>query len=76
LPGTKTLYASIVGAAGRVYVASREGTTVVLEHGKTLKVLATNKLDEGIDASPVIVGKALFLRGSKHLYCIAEEQAF
>jgi outer membrane protein assembly factor BamB len=76
LPGTRTLYASIVGAAGRVYVASREGTTVVLEHGKSLKVLATNKIDEGIDASPVIVGKALYLRGSQHLYCISEEQAF
>jgi len=76
LPGTRTLYASIVGAAGRVYVASREGTTLVLEHGKEFKVLATNKLDEGIDASPVIVGKELFLRGSQPLYCISGEQAF
>jgi len=74
LPGTRMLYASLVGAAGKVYVVGRNGTTLVLKHGKTFEVLATNKLDEGIDASPAIVGKQLFLRGSKHLYCISEKQ--
>ena len=33
-------------------------------------MLATNKLDDPIDASPVAVGKQLFLRGEKFLYCI------
>ena len=28
------------------------------------------KLDESIDASPVALGKQLYLRGPKHLYCI------
>lgn len=74
LPGTRMLYASLVGAAGKVYVVGRNGTTLVLKHGKTFEVLATNKLDEGIDASPAIVGKELYLRGSKHLYCIAEKR--
>src|SRR5437667_221575 len=36
------------------------------------EVLATNKLDDGMDASPAIVGKELFLRGRQNLYCIAE----
>lgn len=73
LPGIETIYGSLAGAAGKVYIVGREGTSVVLEQGPAYKVLATNKLDEGIDASPVIVGSQLFLRGSKHLYCIGAE---
>jgi outer membrane protein assembly factor BamB len=36
------------------------------------EVLATNQLDESIDATPALVGKQLFLRGEKFLYCIEE----
>jgi hypothetical protein len=62
-----------VGAAGRVYLVGRNGTTVVIKHGDTLEELATNVLDERIDASPGVAGKELFLRGQEHLYCIAAE---
>lgn len=70
LPDIETIYASLAGAAGRVYVCGREGTTVVLRQGPKFEILARNRLDEGIDASPVIVGRQLYLRGSRHLYCI------
>ena len=70
LPGINMLYASLVGAAGKIYIAGRDGTTVVLKHGREYEILGTNQLEEGIDASPVIVGTQLFLRGQKHLYCI------
>jgi outer membrane protein assembly factor BamB len=73
LPGIETVYASLTGAAGRLYIPGREGTTAVIQQGPTYKLLAANKLDEAIDASPVIIGKQLFLRGSKHLYCIATD---
>lgn len=73
LPGTGTIYASPVGAAGRVYVADRDGTIVVLEHGSEFKVLATNKLDDGFDASPAVVGDDLYLRGHHYLYRISAE---
>jgi len=73
LPEIDMLYASLVGAAGKVYIAGRDGTTVVIKHGLEYEVLGTNQLDEGIDASPVIVGSQLFLRGNKHLYCIATD---
>ncbi len=72
LPDIDNLYASPVGAADRVYFVSRDGTTVVLKHGPKLEFLATNKLDDAIDASPAIVGKQLFLRGRKYLYCFAD----
>lgn len=66
------VYASPVGAAGRVYIAGRDGSTAVLEHGKEMKVLSVNKLDDGFDASPAVVGGEIFLRGRTHLYALAE----
>jgi outer membrane protein assembly factor BamB len=75
LEGIRTLYASPLGAAGRVYVPGREGTTVVLRHGPALEVLATNELDDAFTASPAAVGGELFLRGHGHLYCIARDAA-
>ena len=73
LPGMESIYASFVGADGRIYISSREGVTLVLKHAPTLEVLATNQLDETIDASPAIAGRDLILRGENHLYCISEE---
>jgi hypothetical protein len=67
------VFASPVGAAGRVYVVGRDGNTVVLRHGPKLEVLAQNRLDDGFDASPAIAGNEMFLRGFRHLYAIAEE---
>jgi hypothetical protein len=34
--------------------------------------LATNRLDDGFDASPVVVGLQLLLRGQRYLYCLEE----
>ena len=73
LEGIGGVYASPVGVNDRVYIAGREGTTLVLKHGSRYEVLAVNSLDDGFDASPVVVGDALFLRGRESLYCIAEE---
>jgi outer membrane protein assembly factor BamB len=72
LEGLGNVYASPVAAAGRIYFLGREGAAVVLRHGRDLEVLATNQLDEGFDASPAIVGRQMFLRGKRHLYCIEE----
>jgi outer membrane protein assembly factor BamB len=73
LPQVKSFYASPVTAAGRVYFTDRSGTTVVLKAADTLDVLAVNKLNDPIDASPVLVGKQLFLRSEKYLYCIEDK---
>jgi outer membrane protein assembly factor BamB len=70
LPELSNIYASPVGAAERVYFVGRDGTTLVLQHGPRLEPLATNRLDDAIDASPAIAGKQLFLRGRKFLYCL------
>ncbi len=68
------IYASPVGAGGRVYLTGRNGNTLVLQRGPEYKVTALNKLDERFDASPALAGKQLFLRGAKHLYCIETQQ--
>ncbi len=65
------VFSSPVGAAGRVYVTGRQGTTVVLEGGSVYKVLATNSLDDEFDASMVVVDREIYLRG-KNLYRISE----
>jgi len=73
LDGLSGLYASPVGADGKVYIAGRNGTTLVIKHGAQFEVLSTNKLEDSFSASPVIVDNELYLRGEKYLYCIAEK---
>ena len=72
LQGVSGVYASIVGASDRVYIAGRGGTVNVIQHGPEFKVLAENKLDDSFNASPAVVGSELYLRGGQYLYCIAE----
>jgi outer membrane protein assembly factor BamB len=71
LDAVPNVFSSPVGAAGRVYVAGREGKTAVLRHGPKLEVLGVNELADGFDASPALVDAELYLRGYKFLYCIA-----
>jgi outer membrane protein assembly factor BamB len=72
LPRLDSLYASPVAAAGRIYFVGRDGTTVVIEQGEAVKVLAVNRLNDPIDASPALAGKQLFLRSARFLYCIED----
>jgi outer membrane protein assembly factor BamB len=72
LEAIRGVYASPVGANGKVYIVGRNGATVVLKDGDKLEILATNQLDEKFEASPVVIGKELFLRGREYLYCITE----
>ncbi|MBK5295971.1 MAG: PQQ-binding-like beta-propeller repeat protein [Vicinamibacteria bacterium] len=60
--------ASPVAADGRVYFFSEDGTTIVVEAGRTFKVLAENHLGDGFMASPAIAGKAFIVRSRTHLY--------
>ena len=71
IEGLGRVYASPVGAGGHVYAPDRDGMVAVLKDDDTFKVIATNKLEDGFDASPVVIGDVLYLKGNKHLYCIA-----
>ncbi len=72
LEGAGGFYASPVGAAGRVYLASQNGLTLVIKHSDTYEVLASNKLDDRFDASPALVGNELILKGKENIYCISQ----
>ena len=69
----RSVYASPVAAADRIYLTDLSGTTLVLAHGKQAKVLARNELGEPVSASPALAGRELYLRGARHLFCIAEK---
>lgn len=73
LEGISEIYASPVAAQGRVYLTSRDGTTLVIRHGATFAVLARNTLDDGFDASAALVEGDIYLRGYRYLYNIAEK---
>jgi outer membrane protein assembly factor BamB len=73
LDGVPNVFASPVGAKGRVYLPGRDGATLVIKHGPTFEVLAKNTLDDGYDASPALVDGEIYLRSYHHLYSIAEK---
>ncbi|MEZ6133783.1 MAG: PQQ-binding-like beta-propeller repeat protein [Pirellulaceae bacterium] len=70
IPGLDNIYASPVAAGGHIYLTARDGTTVVIEDSEKLKVVATNNIGEGVDATPAPVDNQLFIRGERHLFCI------
>ena len=62
--------ASHLHANGKIYVNRREGETTVLKAGKTIKIIAKNKLDGQHMASAAVDDNALILRTDKALYRI------
>ncbi len=73
LSGIGNVYASLVGAANRIYISDLSGATLVLSHGRKPRVLGLNQLDDSFSATPAAVGDALFLRGDHWLYCLARD---
>ena len=71
--GIRSTYASPVAAGGYIFLTGRSGTTVVIKDSEKLEVVATNSVGETVDATPAPVDNELFIRGDKHLFCIASE---
>lgn len=68
-------YSSPVAADGKLYYIARNGEAHVLKLGDKFEQLATNRVtedSEDFSASPSISNGEIFLRSSKHLFCIAE----
>jgi outer membrane protein assembly factor BamB len=65
------VYPSISLAGDFIYISSDNGTTVVLEPGRTYKEIARNSL-ETFRSSLVFEGRRMYVRTLKHLWCIGE----
>lgn len=63
--------AALVEAGGRLYACDEDGHTLVLaaDPGQ-FRLLADNQLDDGCMASPAVIGDALVVRTTTHLYRI------
>lgn len=72
IQGLGRTYASPVAANGHIYLTDRSGTIVVIEDAPALKIIATNDMGEGVDATPAAVGADLFIRGERHLFCVSQ----
>ena len=68
-----SFWASPVYADGKIYFSSKEGHVVVVKASPKYELLAENELESGFNASPAIVGKALYLRSFTHLYRIEKK---
>jgi len=62
--------ASPVVADGKVYLFGENGKTLVLRSGRTPEVLAKNKLDMWVIASPAMSGGRICVRGDRELVAI------
>jgi outer membrane protein assembly factor BamB len=72
LDGISNIFSSPTGNKDKIYVAAT-GIVDVVKAGSEFSLLSKNTLDDTFEASPVIVGNDLFLRGYTHLYCISEK---
>lgn len=64
--------ASPVGGGGHVYFLSESGDTVVVQGGRTPKIVARNSVGERALASPALSNGRLFLRTDEHLIAIGQ----
>ena len=69
-------YSSSVVAEGKLYFVSRSGEAFVVNAGDEFEQLAVNRMTderEDFSATPSVSDGELFLRSSKHLYCVSLE---
>jgi outer membrane protein assembly factor BamB len=65
--------ASPVYTGGRVFFTSIKGETLVLKAGRTLDILAENKLPGELFATPAIAQHSIIFRNESTLYRIGEK---
>lgn len=68
-------YSSAVLANGLVYMPNDEGIITVIKPGPTYESIAKNSIGETLFASPAISNGKIFIRGTKHLFCIGLKEA-
>ena len=65
-------FASPVGADGKVYLISQDGTVSVVSAKGDWQILAVNALGDEVFATPAVTGGRLYVRTQNILYCFAK----
>jgi len=65
-------FASPVGADGKVYLISQDGTVSVVKAAGEWDVLAVNPLDDEVFATPAIADGKIYVRTKSALYCFGK----
>ncbi len=63
--------ASLIAAGGHILMVNQDGDGTIVKAGKEFEVVATPSIDEPVWATPAVIGSTLYLRGTTHLYAIA-----
>ena len=66
--GRGTHYASPLIAAGKLFTVAGDGQISVLTLGVNPEILAVNDMQEGVSATPAIVGGAIYVRTHSALF--------
>ena len=66
----KHYHASLVAANGLVHFMSDDGVTKVVRPDQEFDVVARNKIDDELFASPAIAQGRIYIRGERFLYAI------
>lgn len=69
-------YSSPVIGDGKLYYVARNGEIFVVKLGSAFEQLASNRLTsetEDFSATPAISDNQIFIRSSKHLYCVGKK---
>lgn len=57
---------------GKVYLGDEDGEVVVLQHGKEMKVLATNDMGNSVYTTPVASGGVLYITNRRALFALEQ----
>ena len=73
-PPRHTCWPTIIQPTDRLYLTSQQGTTFVFAPDATKWTqLATNELDEKVNATPAVSNNQIFIRTADYLYCIQKK---
>lgn len=67
-------YSSPMIADGKLYLFDTNGKGYVFAPGRTMKLLASSDMGEGVFATPAFADGCMYVRGSKHLFAIGKAQ--
>jgi outer membrane protein assembly factor BamB len=66
--------ASPLGADGKIYLFTQEGTGFVVKPGEKPELISTNPFGETILGTPAIANGAIYVRTDGYLYCIGRKK--